>query len=65
MPAANPRRRVRGYGLGTVDTVLSVDAVERAAADLAATGPVSSPATAPWRSCTASTCGSVPASRSA
>jgi branched-chain amino acid transport system ATP-binding protein len=32
-------RRVRGYGLGTVDTVLSVDAVERAAADLAATGP--------------------------
>jgi branched-chain amino acid transport system ATP-binding protein len=34
-----PRRRVRGYGLGTVDTVLSVDAVERAAADLAATGP--------------------------
>ena len=38
MPAANPRR-VRGYGLGTVDTVLSVDAVERAAADLAATGP--------------------------
>jgi branched-chain amino acid transport system ATP-binding protein len=36
--AAAPRR-VRGYGLGTVDTVLSVDAVERAAADLAATGP--------------------------
>ena len=38
MPAATSRR-VRGYGLGTVDTVLSVDAVERAAADLAATGP--------------------------
>ena len=39
MTAAAPRRGVRGYGLGTVDTVLSVDAVERAAADLAATGP--------------------------
>jgi len=39
MTAATPRRRVRGYGLGTVDTVLSVDAVERAAADLAASGP--------------------------
>jgi len=39
MAAAAPRRRIRGYGLGTVDTVLSVDAVERAAADLAATGP--------------------------
>ena len=38
MAAATPRR-VRGYGLGTVDTVLSVDAVERAAADLAASGP--------------------------
>src|SRR5262249_60209721 len=36
---AAPSRRVRGYGLGTVDTVLSVDAVEKAAADLAATGP--------------------------
>ncbi len=39
MTAATPQRRVRGHGLGTVDTVLSVDAVERAAADLAATGP--------------------------
>jgi len=39
MAAAAPRRRVRGYGLGTVDTVLSVDAVERAAADLAQSGP--------------------------
>ena len=36
---AAPSRRVRGYGLGTVDTVLSVDAVEKAAADLAASGP--------------------------
>ena len=36
---AAPSRRVRGYGLGSVDTVLSVDAVERAAADLAASGP--------------------------
>jgi branched-chain amino acid transport system ATP-binding protein len=39
MAAAAPHRRVRGHGLGTVDTVLSVDAVERAAADLAQTGP--------------------------
>jgi len=39
MTAATPRRRVRGYGLGTVDTVLSVDAVERAAAELSASGP--------------------------
>ena len=39
MTAATPRRRVRGYGLGTVDTVLSVDAVERAAAELGAGGP--------------------------
>ena len=30
---------VRGHGLGNVDTVLSVDAVEQAAADLAASGP--------------------------
>src|SRR5262249_858629 len=36
---ATTPRRVRGYGLGTVDTVLSVDAVERAAADLGAGGP--------------------------
>jgi len=36
---AAPSRRVRGYGLGTVDTVLSVDAVEKAAADLVASGP--------------------------
>jgi branched-chain amino acid transport system ATP-binding protein len=36
-PARRPR--VRGHGLGTVETVLSVDAVERAAADLGAGGP--------------------------
>jgi branched-chain amino acid transport system ATP-binding protein len=30
---------VHGHGLGNVDTVLSVDAVEQAAADLAASGP--------------------------
>jgi branched-chain amino acid transport system ATP-binding protein len=30
---------VRGHGLGNVDSVLSVDAVEQAAADLAASGP--------------------------
>src|SRR5207245_11601684 len=30
---------VRGHGLGDVDSVLSVDAVEQAAADLAASGP--------------------------
>ena len=30
---------VRGHGLGDVETVLSVDAVERAAAELAASGP--------------------------
>ena len=39
MTAAAPRRSVRGYGLGNVDTVLSVDAVERAAAELSASGP--------------------------
>ncbi len=31
--------KISGHGLGTVDTVLSVDAVEKAAADLAASGP--------------------------
>ena len=36
-PASPPL--VRGHGLGNVDTVLSVDAVEQAAADLAASGP--------------------------
>jgi len=36
-PASQPL--VRGHGLGNVDTVLSVDAVEQAAADLAASGP--------------------------
>src|SRR5262249_20306719 len=39
MTATAPRSRVRGYGLGNVDTVLSVDAVERAAAELSASGP--------------------------
>ena len=32
-------KHISGHGLGTVDTVLSVDAVEKAAADLAASGP--------------------------
>src|ERR1043166_2382074 len=31
--------KISGHGLGTVDTVLSVDAVEKAAAGLAASGP--------------------------
>ncbi len=31
--------KISGHGLGTVDTVLSVDAVEKAAADLAQSGP--------------------------
>ena len=36
----SPRRAaVKSFGLGTVETVMSVDAVEQAAADLAATGP--------------------------
>jgi branched-chain amino acid transport system ATP-binding protein len=34
-----PRVRTRGYGLGAVETVLSVDEVARAAAELAAEGP--------------------------
>ena len=34
-----PRARTRGYGLGAVETVLSVDDVARAAAELAAEGP--------------------------
>ena len=33
------RPLVRGHGLGDVDTVLSVDAVEKAAAGLSASGP--------------------------
>ena len=33
------RAAVKGFGLGTVETVMSVDAVEQAAADLAAAGP--------------------------
>ena len=32
-------KRIRGYGLGSVDTVLSVDAVEKATRELAAGGP--------------------------
>jgi branched-chain amino acid transport system ATP-binding protein len=36
--AATGRSRARGQGLGNVDTVLSVDAVEQAAAGLAASG---------------------------
>lgn len=40
MAAAEPRRsRIRGYGLGKVDTVLAVDEVARAAERMAATGP--------------------------
>ena len=41
-PASRPRIRtpvVHGHGLGDVDTVLSVDAVEQAAGGLAASGP--------------------------
>ena len=37
--SAQAHRHVSGHGLGTVDTVLSVDAVEKATADLAASGP--------------------------
>ncbi|HEX3064226.1 MAG TPA: hypothetical protein VHQ39_02040, partial [Dongiaceae bacterium] len=34
-----PAGKISGHGLGAVDTVLSVDAVEKAAAGLAASGP--------------------------
>ena len=37
--SAAPLGRISGHGLGTVDTVMSVDAVEKAAAGLAQSGP--------------------------